>query len=147
MKVVLLTDVKGKGKKGAVVNVSDGYATNFLFPKKLAAPADAKMLGEMKSKEEARLHQIETEKAAAKAIAEKLESVLVVIKAQAGADGKTYGSVTSKEVAEQLLAQHGIEVDKRKITMEPIKAFGSYTPEVKLYTDVIGKIHVTVTEK
>lgn len=147
MKVVLLTDVKGKGKKGAVVNVSDGYATNFLFPKKLAAPADAKMLSEMKSKEEARLHQIETEKAAAREIAEKLESVLVVIKAQAGADGKTYGSVTSKEVAEQLLAQHGIEVDKRKITMEPIKAFGTYTPEVKLYTDIVGKIHVIVTEK
>lgn len=147
MKVVLLTDVKGKGKKGTVVNVSDGYATNFLFPKKLAAPADARMLGEMKSKEEARLHQIEIEKAAAVETAGKLESAVVVIKAQAGADGKTYGSVTSKEVAEQLLAQHGIEVDKRKIAMEPIKAFGTYTPEVKLYTDVIGKIHVIVTEK
>lgn len=148
MKVVLLTDVKGQGKKGAVINVSDGYAKNFLFPKKLAAQADAKLMNEIKGKEEARLHKIEQEKEAARAVAAKLEGIMVKITAQAGTDGKTYGSVTSKEIAEKLLEQAGIEVDKRKIDIpEPIKAFGTYRLDVKLYGDIGGKINVVVTEK
>lgn len=148
MKVILLADVKGQGKKGDIIKVSDGYAKNFLFPKKLAAEADAKLMNEMKGKEEARLHKIELEKEAARATAAKLEGIMVKIAAQAGADGKTYGSVTSKEIAEKLLGQAGIEVDKRKIDIpEPIKAFGTYSLEVKLYGDISGKINVVVAEK
>ena len=146
MKVVLLCDVKGQGKKGNIVNVSDGYARNFLFPKNLAAPADNKILNELKGKEEARLRQIELDKQTARDTAAKLTGIVVKIKAQAGADGKIYGSVTTKEIAEQLLSQHGIEIDRRKISLsDPIKAFGTYTPEVKLYPEIIGKINVVVT--
>ncbi len=148
MKVVLLADVKGQGKKGQVVNVSDGYARNFLFPKNLATPADNKIMNELKGKEEARLRQIELEKQAARDTAEKLKNVSVKIKAQAGADGRIYGSVTSKEIAEQLKAQHAIEIDRRKINLQdPIKAFGTYLPEVKLYPEITGKITVVVTDK
>ncbi len=148
MKVVLLTDVKGQGKKGQVINVSDGYARNFLFPKNLATPADNKIMNELKGKEEARLRQIELDKQAARDTAEKLKSITVKIVAQAGSDGRIYGSVTSKEIAEQLKAQHGIEIDRRKITLQdPIKAFGTYLPEVKLYTEITGKITVVVSDK
>lgn len=148
MKVVLLADVKGQGKKGQVVNVSDGYARNFLFPKNLATPADNKILNEIKGKEESRLHQIEMEKQAAKDIAEKLKNIAVKIQAQAGSDGRIYGSVTSKEIAEQLKAQHAIEIDRRKINLtDPIKAFGTYLADVKLYPEITGKIKVVVTDK
>lgn len=148
MKVVLLSDVKGQGKKGQVVNVSDGYARNFLFPKNLATPADNKIMNELKGKEEARLRQIELEKQAARDTAEKLKTVTVKIKAQAGADGRIYGSVTSKEIAEQLAAQHNVTIDKRKISLtDPIKAFGTYQPEVKLYPEITGKITVVVSDK
>ena len=148
MKVVLLADVKGQGKKGQVVNVSDGYARNFLFPKNLATPADNKIMNELKGKEEARLRQIELEKQAARDTAEKRKSISVKIKAQAGSDGRIYGSVTSKEIAEQLKAQHSIEIDRRKINLQdPIKAFGTYLPEVKLYPEITGKITVVVTDK
>lgn len=148
MKVVLLADVKGQGKKGQVVNVSDGYARNFLFPKNLAVLADNKVLNEIKGKEEAKLRQAELEKQAARDTAEKLKTVSVRIKAQAGSDGRIYGTVTSKEIAEQLKAQCGIEIDRRKITLvDPIKAFGTYMPEVKLYPEITGKITVVVTDK
>ncbi len=148
MKVVLLSDVKGQGKKGQVVNVSDGYARNFLFPKNLATPADNKIMNELKGKEEAKLRQIELEKQAARDTAEKLKTVSVKIKADAGADGRMYGSVTAKEIAEQLLAQHKITIDKRKIVLnDPIKTFGTYMPEVKLYPEIVGKITVVVSDK
>ena len=148
MKVVLLADVKGQGKKGQVVNVSDGYARNFLFPKNLAVQADNKVMNEIKGKEEARLRQIELEKQAARDTAEKLKTISGKIKAQAGSDGRIYGTVTSKEIAEQLKAQFGIEIDRRKITLtDPIKAFGTYMPEVKLYPEITGKITVVVTDK
>lgn len=146
MKVILLQDVKAQGKKGELINVSDGYARNFLFPKKLAIEADKAALADLKNKEEARLYKIEQEKKQAKEVAEQLDSLQVRIKASAGADGRFYGAVTSKEVAEQLAKQHGITVDRRKIQMDAIKAFGSYTLEVRLYTDVTGKIHLLVTE-
>lgn len=146
MKVILLQDVKAQGKKGDLINVSDGYARNFLFPKKLAIEADKGALADLKNKEEARLFKIEQEKKQAQEIAKKLEGVQVRIKASAGADGRFYGAVTSKEVAEQLQAQHGIAVDRRKIQMDSIKAFGSYTLDVKLYTDVSGKINLLVTQ-
>jgi large subunit ribosomal protein L9 len=147
MKVVLLADVKSQGKKGQVIDVSEGYAKNFLFPKKLAVAANNQILTEIKGKEESRLHNIELEKKAAKETAEKLAAVKVSIKTKAGTDGRTYGSVTAKDVAEALEAQHKIKVDRRKITLDnPIKAFGTYILDVKLYTDISGKITVSVTE-
>ena len=145
MKVVLLSDVKGQGKKDEIVNVSEGYARNFLFPKKLAIVADNKILNEIKGKEEKRLRQIELEKAAALETKAKLESVQVIIKVSAGEGDRLYGAVTAKDIADALLAQHGIEVDKRKIVTDAIKAFGSYTPEIKLFPEITGKINVIVT--
>lgn len=147
MKVVLLADVKSQGKKGQVIDVSEGYAKNFLFPKKLAVAANNQILTEIKGKEEARLHNIELEKQAAKETAEKLSGLTVKITTKAGTDGRTYGSVTAKDVAEALEAQHKIKVDRRKITLgEPIKAFGTYILDVKLYADISGKITVSVSE-
>lgn len=148
MKVLLLQDVKALGKKGEVVNTSDGYARNFLFPKKLAVEAGAQVMSEVKSKADAKRHQIEVETQNAKDVANKLSGVVVIIKATAGADGKLYGSVTSKDIADQLSAQHGIDVDKRKITLpDAIKSFGKYTADVKLYTEVSGKINIVVTDE
>ena len=148
MKVIMLADVKGQGKKNDVVEVSDGYAKNFLIPRKLAKAADAQSLNDVKVKEAARLYRIETEKKEAKELAEKLKAILVKIPASSGADGRLYGSVTSKEVSEKLQADHGIAIDKRKIVMkDPIKAYGKYSLEVKLYTEVTGTINVLVCEK
>ena len=147
MKVVLLQDVKGQGKKDEVINVSDGYARNFLFPKKLAVEADAKILNDIKNKEAARLRKIELEKQAARETAATLQTLVVKIKIQQGGDGKFYGSVTTKDIAEALAAQHGVEIDKRKIVMaNQIKAYGSYTVDVKLYPEISGKINVLVHE-
>lgn len=146
MKVVLLQDVKALGKKGELVNTSDGYARNFLFPKKLAVEAGAQVMSEFKSKDEAAKHKIEVEKQNARDTAAKLTGVVVKITATAGADGKLYGSVTTKDIAEQLAAQTGIELDKRKIVLnEQIKAFGTYSLDVKLYPEIVGKVNVVVT--
>lgn len=147
MKVLLLADVKGQGKKDQIVDVSDGYARNFLLPKKLAVPADAKVLSEAKSKEEAKQFRLSEEKAAARALAEKLASIIVIIKTGAGADGRLYGSITNKDIAEQLKEQHGIEIDKRKLILaENIKAYGTYDVDVKVYPEISAKLKVTVTE-
>ena len=147
MKVILTADVKGQGKKDRLIEVSDGYARNFLLPRKLAIPADNQSMTELKNKEASKQHKIDTERAAAKEIAGKLESVVVKIKVGAGADGHLYGSVTSKEIAEKLQKEHGITVDKRKIALQtPIKAYGTYTLDVRLYTDVSGKINVVVAD-
>lgn len=148
MKVILTQDVKGQGKKGQAINVSDGYARNFLFPKGLAIVADAAAMNDIKNKEASRLHKIELEKQAAKETAAKLEKVSVKVLATAGADGRLYGSVTAKEIAQCLEDQHKITIDKRKIDLsDPIRAFGSYSVNVKLYTDIIGKINVVITDK
>ena len=148
MKVILLQDVKSQGKKDQVINVSDGYATNFLFPRKLAVPADAKALNEIKQKEAAKQHRIETEKAEAKALAAKLESILVKIQTNAGADGKLYGSVTAKDVSDALEAEFQIQLDKRKIVIaDSIRSFGNYDLEAKLYQDVSATIHLLVCQK
>ena len=145
MKVVLLADVKGQGKKNDIINVSDGYARNFLLPRKLAVEADAKVLNEIKGREDSRKHKIEVETAEAKALAAKLDTILVKIHASSGADGRLYGSVTVKDIAEHLEKDHGITVDKRKIQLsDPIRAYGQYDMDVKLYTDVVGKLHVLV---
>ena len=148
MKVILTADVKGQGKKDQVVEVSDGYARNFLLPKKLAIPADNKALNEVKNKEASKQHKIEVEKQTAKEIAAKLETTVVRFSLPAGPDQRLYGSVTSKEIAEALKKDFGIEIDKRKITLtEPIKSFGKFTADVRLYTDVVGKIHIEVAGK
>ena len=145
MKVVLLADVKGQGKKNDVINVSDGYARNFLLPRKLAVEADAKVLNEIKGREDSIKHKIEVETAEAKATAAKLDSILVKIPASSGADGRLYGSITAKDIAEALAKDHGITVDKRKIQLaDAIRAYGKYDLDVKLYTDIVGKVHVLV---
>lgn len=147
MKVILTQDVKSQGKKDQIIEVSDGYARNFLFPKKLAIPADAKAINEVKNKEASKLHKIEVEKAAAKEIAEKLDSILVKISGKSGADGRLYGAITPKDIADTLKKDHNIEIDKRKIAVDdPIKAYGRYELEVKLYTDIVGKIHLLIAD-
>ena len=145
MKVVLLADVKGQGKKNDIVTVSDGYARNFLFPRKLAIEADAKILNEIKGREESLKHKIEVETAEAKALAAKMDTLLVKITASSGADGRLYGSITAKDIAEHLAKDYGITVDKRKIQLpDAIRAYGKYDLDVKLYTDVTAKVHVLV---
>ena len=147
MKVLLLADVKGQGKKDQIVEVSDGYARNFLFPKKLAVAADNKVMSEAKSKEEAKQFKLKEEKAAAKALAEKLATLTVKITASSGADGRLYGSVTSKDIAEALLKQHKIELDKRKLVLaENIKSYGTYEIDVKVYPEISTKMKVCVAQ-
>ena len=146
MKVVLLQDVKAQGKKDDIVEVSEGYARNFLFPKKLAIPADAKAINDIKNKKSSEAHKVELERQAAKELAEKLNQAIVKIKAEAGSDGRFYGAVTSKDIAEAL-KKLGFEVDKRKIVLDaPIKAFGTYKIDIKLYQEISGKVTISVTE-
>ena len=148
MKVILTQDVKGQGKKDQVVDVSDGYARNFLFPKKLAVPADNTALNIVKNKESSKQHKLDVEKQNALDIAKKLESITVKFEYAAGPDKKLYGSVTSKDIAEALKKNHGLDIDKRKITLkENIKSFGNFSADVKLFTDVTGKISILVTSK
>lgn len=146
MKVVLLSDVKGQGKKGELCNVSDGYARNFLFPKNLAVAADSAAMSELKSREQAKEHHKKEEIAAAKAMAEKLEGKTVTIRAKAGANGKLFGSVTSKEIAAEIKNSLNMDIDRKKMTVSDIKNFGEYTAEIKLYTGISAKITVKVTE-
>ena len=148
MDVILLQDVKSQGKKGDLIHVSEGYARNYLFPRKLAIEADANAMNELKNREASRLYKIEKEKAAAVDIAKKLETVTVKIIQSGGTEGRLYGSVTSKELAEQLKIQHQIEIDRRKIVMnEPIRSYGTYRFDVKLFPEISGKLTVVVTDK
>lgn len=148
MKVILTQDVKGQGKKDQVIEVSDGYARNFLLPKKLAVPADNSALNDVKNKEAAKQHKIEVEREEAKKTAEKLKGITVKFEYAAGPDKKLYGSVTSKDIADELKKNHGIDIDKRKITLkENIKSFGNFTADVKLFNDVSGTINILVTSK
>lgn len=146
MKVVLLADVKGLGKKGELCNASDGYARNFLFPKKLAVEADSAALNELKNREEAAAHHKKEEINAALALAEKLNGKTVTVKAKAGAGGRLFGSVTSKEIAATISSDLGITVDRKKMTVADIKNFGEYTAEIKLYQGITAKLTVKVTE-
>ena len=148
MKVVLLADVKGSGKKGELVNVSDGYARNFLFPKKLEKEANAQALNELKNAEESKAFKIKQETEAAQASADKINGKSVSILAKAGQGGKLFGSVTAKEIAEAIKKQYGVDVDKRKIdTKGDMKAFGTYECEVKLYSGITATVKAVVTEK
>lgn len=146
MKVILLEDVKGLGKKGTVVNASDGYARNFLFPKNLAKEANAAAMAELKSKAAAANFHYEEDKAAAKALAEKIEGIKVEIKAKAGANGKLFGSVTSKEITAELNKKLGTSIEKKKLTVADIKNYGEYTATVKLFTDITASFTVSVIE-
>ncbi len=146
MKVILLADVKGHGKKGELCNVSDGYARNFLFPKKLAIEADNTALNELKNREEAAAHHKKEEINAAKETAAKLEGKTVVIKAKAGGSGKLFGAVTSKEIAAEIKKSLNVEIDRKKMNVADIKNYGEYTAEIKLYQGIIAKVNVKVTE-
>jgi large subunit ribosomal protein L9 len=145
MKVILQQDVREHGKKGQLVEVSDGYARNFLIPRKLAIAATADNLNVMKQQEAAKKRRAELEKAEAKETAKKLEAVLVKVTAKSGGAGRLFGSVTAMEIAEELAAQHGIAIEKNKIVLpEHIKAFGTYEVKVKLGYEVSGVINVLV---
>lgn len=146
MKVVLLQDVKGHGKKGELCNVSDGYARNFLFPKKLAVEADNAALNELKNREEAKAHHKKEEIAAANETAARLNGQTVVITAKAGSGGRLFGAVTSKEIAAEIKSKLGIEIDRKKMNVADIKSFGEYTAELKLYQGITAKLTVKVTE-
>lgn len=147
MKVILQQDVKGQGKKGQLLEVSEGYARNFLLPRKLAVLATADALNTMKLQEKAKKAEEARQKAEAEETAKKLADVTVKLTAKAGAGGKLFGAVTAKEIAEGLKAQHAIEVNKQKIVVEePIKSFGTYELKVKLGFEITGKLKVTVTE-
>lgn len=148
MKVILQQDVRGQGKKGQLVDVSDGYARNFLLPKKLAVVATAENLNTMKQQEKARKAQEAAEKAEAQATAKKLEGLMTKIPAKAGEGGRLFGAVTAKEVSEALAAQHGISIAKAKLVLdEPIKACGSYQIKAKLGYEVAATVNVMVTEE
>ena len=147
MKVILLCDVKGKGKKDQIIEVSDGYARNFLFPQKKAVPADAKATNELKSKEEAKQYKINEDRKAATLLAEKINNVNIEIKMGHGQDGRLYGSVTSKDIAEELKRHLNMDIDKRKILLkDTIKAYGKYTIEIKILADISAKFTVHVHE-
>lgn len=146
MEVILKADVKGLGKKGEKVKASDGYARNFLFPKGLAVEANAQSLTELRNREQSNQHKIDVEVANANESKAKLQGKVVKITAKAGNNGKLFGSVTSKEVAAEITKQYGVKVDKRKITMDDIKNFGSYKIEVKLYTNIVAEMTVMVGE-
>ena len=145
MKVILLCDVKGQGKKDQIVNVSDGYARNFLFPQKKAVPADAKATNELKNKEESKQFKINEDRKAAQALADKINNVEIEIVMGHGADGRLYGSVTAKDIADALSKRIGTDVDKRKIQLKDnIKAYGKHDVQMKILNDISAKFVVYV---
>jgi large subunit ribosomal protein L9 len=147
MKVILQQDVRDQGKKGQMIDVSDGYARNYLLPRKLAIEATADNLNAMKIKEAARLKKLETDKTEARETSGRLESLLVKVPAKAGSAGKLFGAVTAKEISDALREQHGILIEKNKIVLdEHIKTYGSYEVKCKLGHEITGTIHVIVTE-
>lgn len=148
MKVILQKDVKGQGKRGQLVEVSDGYAQNFLLPRKLAVLASTDNLNKMKMQDKAKQAQEAQEKAEALEIAAKLKESVVKIPAKSGSGGRLFGAVTSKEISDALQAQYGITVAKTKIVQEePIKSFGSYELKCKLGHEISGTLYVVVTEE
>ncbi len=148
MKVILQQDVRGQGKKGQMVEVAEGYARNFLLPRKLAVPATADAMNTMKLQEKARKAEEARQKAEAEAVAEKLKGAVVKLTAKAGANGKLFGAITSKEISAGLSSQHGIELAKQKIVIdEPIKAFGTYELKAKLGFEISGTVYVVVAEE
>ena len=147
MKIVLLQDIKGTGKKGDLVEMSDGYARNFILPRKLGKVADNIAINDIKNKKSAELHHREEELNAAKEIAKKLTDNSVTIKVKGGKDGKLFGSVTSKEVAHEIKNVCNIDINKKKISMNSdIKSFGTFTAHIKIHPEVSADINVIVSE-
>ena len=144
MQVFLNQDVKGQGKKGQMVNVSDGYARNYLLPKGLAKEATKSNINVMKGKAESLEYKIKTETEEAQKIAETMKTIEVVLTAKAGDNGKLFGSITSKDIVEALKMQHHIKIDKKKLVMSDIKKLGVTEVPVKLYTGVSGTLKVNV---
>ena len=148
MKVILEQDLKGKGKKGDLVNVNDGYARNYLIPKGIAVEATKSNIAVMESQKEAKNYKKAKELESAKKLAEKLEKITVTIKAKAGDTGKLFGSITGKDIAEQLKSQHKITVDKRKIELgEPINTLGNVNVQVRLYPEVTAVLNVIISKE
>ena len=148
MKVILMQDVKGQGKKGQLVEVSEGYARNFLLPRKLAEAATADAINTMNLKEKARRAEEARRKAEAQTTAEKLKECMVKIPAKAGNGGRLFGAVTTKEISDGLMKQFGLNIPKQKLVLdEPIKAFGGYQVKAKLGFEVTGTVSVTVCEE
>lgn len=146
MKVILLQDVKDIGKKDTAVNVSDGYARNFLFPRKLAVEASEGAMKTIADKKNSEINKKNMELQAAKELADKLNKVEVNIKTKIGDNGKLFGSITNKDIAELIKSKHKIEIDKKKIVMnDAIKTVGTYQAEIKVYPEVSAKVKITVT--
>lgn len=146
MKVILLDNIKGVGKKDEIINASDGYARNFLFPKKLAVEANAENMGKLKGKQDSAKHKKDVEKEKAEEIANKFKDITVTIKVKAGDNGRIFGGVTSKEIAENLKQQFKIDIDKKKIVInDTIKNLGVFNIQVKLFEGVIGNLKINVT--
>ena len=145
MKVILMQDIKGVGKKDEVVNANDGYVRNFLFPKKLAVEANSKNMSLLQGRKDSANFKKEKEKEQATNIKQKLENVLLTMKVKAGGNGKIFGSVTAKEIAEEVKKQYNIEIDKKKIQLkEPRKELGTFTVEIKLFEGIIGKLKINI---
>lgn len=145
MKVILLQDIKGVGKKDEVINASDGYARNFLFPKKMALEANAENMSKLKAKQDSKNFKRGQEKEEAEKIAKQMEGILMKIKVKAGENGKIFGGVTAKEISENLKEQYNIDVDKKKIELkDTIKNVGMLTVSIKLFDGVIGKLKIDV---
>ena len=145
MKVILKADIKGVGKKDEIINASDGYARNFLFPKNLAVEANKENMSKLKAKQDAKKYQKEQEKEEAKNISDKLGRIMLKIKVKSGENGKIFGGISSKEIAEGLENNYNIKIDKKKIDLkEPIKTLGTRTVEIKLYEGIIGKLKIDV---
>lgn len=145
MKVILLEDVKAQGKKGDLVNVSDGYAKNFLFPRKLAKVADAQVLTELKNREESIAFREAEDRKTALALKDRLEKITLEFQTTGGADGRLYGAITSKDVSEKLEQEHQIKLDKKKIDVGAnIKTTGTFNAEIKLYRDISATLKIVV---
>mgnify|MGYP000215765636 FL=1 len=145
MKVILLDNIKGVGKKDEIINASDGYARNFLFPKKLAVEANAENMSKLNNKKDANQYKKDVEKQAAEEMAKKIKGIMLKIKVKAGENGKIFGGVTPKEISDNLKSQYKFEIDKKKIELkEPIKTLGSFEVTIKLYEGIVGVLKVQV---
>ena len=148
MKVILKENIKGVGKKDEVINASDGYARNFLFPKNLAVEANAENMSKLKAKQDSNAFKKSQEKEEEQKIADKLSKILLKIKVKAGSNGKIFGGVSSKEIAENLEKQYQIKVDKKKIDLkDTIKTLGTFNVDIKLFEGVVGKVKIDVVSE
>ncbi|MBE3101681.1 MAG: 50S ribosomal protein L9 [Firmicutes bacterium] len=148
MKVILLQDVKGQGNKGDIVNASDGYVRNFLFPNKLAIEANNQNLNELKNKQASESNRKNNELKEAKKLAESISKLEIAIKAKCGENGKLFGSVTNKEIADAIKSKYKLSIDKKKIVLsEPIRSLGNFQLDVKVYPEVVAKLSVKVEEE